>query len=132
MRGVSAFFSRCEGWHRDLFKNSIWGTKERPKDNPTRAFAVPSDEEVKLMQETADPVLGAAIAIMAWGGLRVSGLVNLSIMGDKWTTETKGKTQEGRIPAEARAAIPKAGLPLRSPFSSLTTAKIQDRFRYLS
>jgi integrase len=56
----------------------------------------------------------------------------LSINGAKWTTVTKGREQSGTVPQEAREAITRAGLSLRSPFEGFTTAKISKAFEYLA
>ena len=56
----------------------------------------------------------------------------LSVNGSRWTTITKGKEQTGEIPQEAREAIQRAGLPLRSPFEAFTTAKICKAFEYIA
>ena len=55
----------------------------------------------------------------------------MSITGCRWTATTKGKEQSGKVPEEAREAISKTGLPLRSPFGDLTATKILLRFIYL-
>ena len=50
--------------------------------------------------------------------------------GTRWTTVTKGKEQTGEVPQEAREAIHRAGLSLRSPFEDFTTARISKAFEY--
>ena len=70
--------------------------------------------------------------MMGQGGLRVGTLPGLSITGNRWSSTTKGKEQSGKVPEEAREAIMRAGLPLRSPFAGLTAAAIADRFRRLA
>ena len=66
------------------------------------------------------------------GGPACRALPGLSITGDRWSSTTKGKEQSGKVPEEAREAITRAGLPLRSPFAGLSAAAIADRFRRLA
>ena len=56
----------------------------------------------------------------------------MSISGDRYTCTTKGKEQRGKVPQEAREAIQKAGLSLRSPFEDKAVHQIEDGFRYLT
>ena len=67
---------------------------------------------------------------MAGLGLRVGGLSGLSITGTKWTTRSKGKDHAGKAPQEIRAAITRAGLPLRAPFAEYSAEKIRKAFEY--
>ena len=64
-------------------------------------------------------------------GLRVGGLPRLSISGTRWTTTSRGKQQSGKVLAEAREAITRAGLSLRSPFEATTSELIAKAFKYL-
>jgi hypothetical protein len=45
---------------------------------------------------------------------------------------SKGREQVGRIPEEARKAIQRTGLPLRSPFEGKKVNKIEDALKYLT
>jgi site-specific recombinase XerD len=128
---ASAFWTFLERRHSDL-RNPFRGTRERPRRKPKRALAVPSDAEVRILEAAAEPELAAAIVMMGQGGLRVGALPGLSITGARWSSTTKGKEQSGKVPEEAREAIEKAKLPLRSPFAGLSAAAIADRFRRLA
>ena len=92
---------------------------------------MPSDAEVRILQTEAEPELAAAIVMMGQGGLRVGALPGISITGARWSSTTKGREQSGRVPEEARQAIMRAGLPLRSPFAGVSGGAIADRFRRL-
>ena len=84
------------------------------------------------MEDAAEGWLKAAIVLMSQAGLRAGALPSLSISGDRYTCTTKGKEQRGKVPQEAREAIQKAGLSLRSPFQDKAVHQIEDGFRYLT
>jgi site-specific recombinase XerD len=128
--GASAFWTWLERRHSNL-RNPFRGTRSRPIAKPVRKLAVPSDLEIRELEAAADPVLRAAIVMMSQAGLRVGGLPGLSILGARWNTTTKGKQQAGKVPEEARAVLERAGLPLRSPFSTFTADQLRMRFAYL-
>ena len=127
---ASSFWTWLERRHAEL-RNPFRGTRSRPPKKPRRPLAMPSDAEVRLLEAEAEPALAAAIVMMGQGGLRVGALPGMSITGNRWTSTTKGKEQGGRVPEEAREAVLRAGLPLRSPFAGLSAGAIADRFRRL-
>ena len=129
--GASAFFTWLERRHPEV-RNPLRGSRVRPLSRPRRKLAVPSAEEIRLLQAAAAPSLRAAMAVMNEAGLRVGGLPSLPICGEHFTTTMKGKDQAGLMPEEARRAIERAQLSLRSPFAGLTASQIADRFRYLA
>lgn len=128
--GVSAFWTWLERRDAEL-RNPFRGTRSRPVNKPRRKLAVPTPQEIELLQAFAAPPLRAAIVAMARMGLRVGGLPGLSIYGERWTTTTKGQEQSGQVPDDVRKELERAGLPLRSPFAQLTASQIADRFRLL-
>ena len=131
---ASAFWTWLERRHLSL-RNPFRGTRERPAQRPARTLEVPSQPEIEALLEAADPVLRAAIAVMACAGLRVGALPSLAIYGERFTARSKGREQSGRLPEAAKAAkaaIERSGLPLRSPFAGLTAKKLADRFYYLA
>jgi integrase len=127
--GASAFWTWLERRHTEL-RNPFRGTRARPLSKPRRKLAVPSDAEIRILEAEAKPGLRAAIVMMSQGGLRVCALPSLSITGTRWTVTTKGKEQCGKVPEEAREAIQKAGLSLRSPFGTTTAELIAKAFEY--
>jgi site-specific recombinase XerD len=128
--GASAFWTWMERRHPEL-RNPFRGTRERPAMRSTRKLEVPSEEEISQMMKAADPLMRAAIAVMARAGLRVGGLPALSIRGERFTTTTKGREHSGRVPEEVRREIDRAGLSLRTPFGETTAPRIAARFVYL-
>src|SRR5271157_1411852 len=81
----SSFFTFLE--RRDAtIRNPFRGTKIRPRSTWPVA-TIPTQEEIAILIATADPVLSAALAVVAETGLRVGGLPTLSIReeGRYWT-----------------------------------------------
>lgn len=128
---ASSFWTWLERRHAEL-RNPFRGTRSRPAKRPRRKLEVPTDAEVLVIEQEADGWLKAAIVLMGQAGLRAGALPSLSISGDRYSCTTKGKEHSGKTPAEARAAIQRAGLSLRSPFKALTVHQIEDAFRYLT
>jgi integrase len=92
---------------------------------------IPSQEEIQILLDAADPLTRAAITFMAYLGLRVGRLPDFSITRNRWLTFTKGKKQSGEISDEIRAVITRGGLSLKGPFLPLTAQNLKDRFGYM-
>ena len=127
----SSFWTWLERRHTEL-RNPFRGTRARPLNKPKRKLEIPTDGEIRIIENAADGWFKAAIVMMSLVGLRAGALPSLSISGDRYTCTTKGKEQRGKVPEEAREAILKAGLSLRSPFKDKAVHEIEDRFRYLT
>jgi len=127
----SSFWTWLERRHRELH-NPFRGTRSRPLKKPARRLQVPSEGEVKLIEKVANGWLKAAVVLMNQVGLRVGALPSLSITGSHFTCMSKGREQVGLIPEEARKAVGRAGLPLRSPFEGKKVNKIEDALKYLT
>ncbi len=125
---ASSFWTWLERRHAEL-RNPFRGTRSRPAKKARRTLEVPTDGEVRLIEQAAEGWLKAAVVMMSQAGLRAGALPSLSISGTRWTATTKGKEQSGTLPQEAREAITRAGLSLRSPFKDWTTHKIEDALR---
>jgi len=69
---------------------------------------------------------------MSKSGVRAGALPSLSVSGDRYTCTTEGKEQRGKVPQEAREAIQKAGLSLRSPFQDKAVHQIEGGLCYLT
>ena len=114
---ASSFFTFLER-RFDEIRNPFRGTKARPTSTWKTAI-IPSIEEIKIIIETAEPVLRAALTIVAETGLRVGGLFGLTIKPDgTLITFTKGAQHihPELISENARSAIKAAGLDPRHPF----------------
>ena len=68
---------------------------DRPCSSYDRA---PETREIAELEPAAEPVLRAAIPVMARAGLQVGALPVLTIRGERYTTLSKGKEQAGTIP----------------------------------
>ncbi len=130
---ASSFWSRLEYWYSGQgLRNPFRGTRARPPKKATRKLEVPSEEEISILETSANPQLRAAIMVMSRAGLRVGALPSLVINGKGWKATTKGKEQTNVLPEAARKAITAAGLPLKGPFADLTAGKIIGRVRMLA
>ena len=127
----SSFWTWLERRHTEL-RNPFRGTRARPLNKPKRKLEIPTDVEIRIMEDAAEGWLKAAIVMMSKAGLRAGALPSLSVSGDRYTCTTKGKEQRGKVPQEVREAIVKAGLSLRSPFEDKAVHQIEDGFRYLT
>jgi integrase len=116
---ASSFYTFLER-RFDEIRNPFRGTKARPK--ATWAMAViPSREEIALIVETAEPILRAALMIVVETGLRVGGLIGMTIRSDgTLITTTKGAQHIHPEPLSeiVQLAIKTAGLDPRHPFKA--------------
>jgi site-specific recombinase XerD len=127
----SAFYTWMERRHAEV-RSPFRGTRARPKRKPMRTLAVPTAEEIETIIETAGPtLLGAAIRTMHMLGVRVGALPSLTIHGDKYATESKGKTITGPISDELKDALSSADLSARTPLCAVTADALAHRFTYL-
>jgi integrase len=129
--GASSFYGFLERETEGRIKNPFHGTRSRPPSMRKRILEIPSEEELSILLEAVDPhsELGAAIAVMAYRGMRVGGLPELTIKGGRFWTRSKGKDLSGELGTAAVEVLEAAGLPLRAPFAGLTARKIADRMR---
>jgi len=127
----SSFWTWLERRHTQL-RNPFRGSRARPLNKPKRKLEIPTEAEIRIIENAAEGWLRAAIVIMSQAGLRAGALPSVSISGDRFICTTKGKEQRGKVPQEAREAILKAGLSLRSPFEDKAVHQIADGFRYLT
>ena len=81
---ASSFWTWLERRHLEL-RNPFRGTRSRPKKEPRRKLEVPTDTEVRLIEQAAMGWLKAAIVLMSQAGLRAGALPSLSISGDRYT-----------------------------------------------
>jgi integrase len=126
---ASAFLSWMERRY-DGIKNTIRGTKSRPKQKAKKAADVPTAPEVETIIQAAPPPIRAAIAVMAFRGLRAGALPTLSMWGGRFTAASKGKNISGELPPRALKAIEAAGLSLKTPFHGFTVNAVEKAVRY--
>ena len=126
---ASSFFSWLERRHAEI-KNPFRGTKARPGKKAAKNIEIPTAPEVDAMlRELPEKMvdLAAAVAVMAYRGLRAGALPSLSINGGKFSGHSKGKDITGELPAVALEAIKAAGLPLRGPFAGVLPNTLEKR-----
>lgn len=132
--GASSFYGFLERETEGRVKNPFRGTRARPSPSRRRPLEIPGEDELRALLEAvgAHSELGAAIAVMAYRGLRVGALPGLTVKGGRFRTRSKGKELSGELGAAALAALEAAALPLRAPFGDLTARKIADRMRLVT
>lgn len=126
---VSAFFTFLERRHEGI-KNTVRGTKLRPNEEPKKSPKVPMADEVEIIITNAKPKLAAAVAVMAFRGLRCGALAEMTAWGGKFQTKSKGKIIRGILPEKAVKAIEAAGLSLKKPFAGLVTNNLEKEVEY--
>jgi site-specific recombinase XerC len=123
---ASSFFTWLER-RRAGIKNPFRGTKARPAKKQDRKIEIPSTPEVETIVRGLPIDLAAAVAVMAYRGLRAGILPTLSISGDRFFGRSKGKDISGVLPAAAQEAVKAAGLPLRGPFAGILPNTLEKR-----
>lgn len=123
---ASSFFTWLERRHAGL-KNPFRGTKARPAKKSVRGFAIPSAEEVEIIIRELPAYEAAAVAVMAYRGLRVGALPELSFTGGKYKTNSKGKDAVVVLPPEALEKIKAADIPLKKPFTGILPNTLEKR-----
>jgi integrase len=78
--GVSSFYTFLER-HFDEIKKSFLGTKTRPKAT-WKTAVIPSPEEIETIIESAEPLLKAALVIIAETVMRIGGLHSFTTKPD--------------------------------------------------
>ncbi|NNM67872.1 MAG: tyrosine-type recombinase/integrase [Spirochaetales bacterium] len=137
---VSGFYSflerrlswaaRRQGW--DGFFNPFRQSRAIPK-RKAQTVLVPSAEDVQTMLGGFPPLEAAAVAVMAYRGLRVGALPDLVISGDdEFRTTTKGQTYSGLLPDVVVSSIRSAGLDAQRPFKGISVEVLTARVFYLS
>ena len=115
---ASSFYTWLHRRHTAV-ENPFRGTKARPAKKPGRETVIPSAEEVEIMIRELPAFEAAAVSVMAFRGLRAGALPTLTINGEKFAGQSKGKKVEGKLPSAALDAIKAARLPRRRPFAGV-------------
>jgi len=105
--------------------NPFRGTKARPGKKAIKKIEPPSAAEIETIIRELPADLGAAVAIMAYRGLRVGALPTLTISGGRFSGSSKGKNISGELPPATLEAIKAAALPLRGPFAGQITNTLE-------
>jgi len=114
---LSSFYTFLERRYAEI-RNPFRGTKIRPRSSWATAV-IPSPKELETIQEKADPLLKAVLAVILETGLRIGALPELRVKADgSFYTLTKGKRFEGfeSLSRETRELLASAGLSGSRPF----------------
>jgi len=127
---ASSFFTFMERRYPEAVKNPFRGTRARPPKQAIKETVVPSYEEIETIMSVLPKSIAAAVAVMAYNGLRVGAIPLMHVRGTRYLTRSKGKDIEGDLAPEAITRIEDAGLLWRVPFGEDSATKIADTFRY--
>jgi len=126
----SSFFTWLERRHEGI-KNPFRGTKARPALKSKKTLAIPNATEVKKIIAAIPAYEAAAVAVMAFRGLRIGGLPEMEINGDRFKTRSKGKAISGELPGNVQAALKAHNAPdKRRPFAGITQEALARRIEY--
>jgi site-specific recombinase XerD len=126
----SSFFTWLERRHEGI-KNPFRGTKARPAKKTEKTLEIPNASEVKKIIAALPTFEAAAVSMMAFRGLRIGGLPEIEISGERFKTRSKGKDISGELPGKVLALIKTANAPdKRRPFSGITQEALARRIEY--
>lgn len=98
---IGAFYSFVQRISNNEFANPFRGTRAKPALQPVKELCVPSKEDITtiLASKEIPKKLRAAIAIMAYRGIRVGGLpgLNIDYANQSFTTMSKQKAYNGHL-----------------------------------
>ena len=123
---ASSFLSwecRRHGWFRNPFLRN-W---EKPPIEPVRLLRIPTDPEILRILEACAPIDAAAVAVLAYRGLRAGALSSLTIRSGRFRAKSKGRPISGEISSEVLGWITRAGLDLAAPFMGLSGPIVSHR-----
>jgi len=123
---ASAFFTWMERRHKSI-RNPFRGTRARPKREARKILAIPSAEEMGIIENAFSEKTAAAVFVMARVGLRVGALPSLVVRDGRFTCVTKGKEFRGILPPEVLKALKKYGA---RPFEDRTAGGIAESVKY--
>ena len=141
----SSFFTYVERVTSHTVMNPFRGSRARPRSRIVKELAIPSADELAVILDAFPAHLSAAVALMAFRGLRVGGLQNIAIdwKSATFATFSKGKEYRGHlagneliVPQEqllARMQPLKAqngGYLPRGPFRDIATGHFKSQVQY--
>jgi len=136
---IGAFYSFVQRISNNEFANPFRGTRAKPALQPVKELCVPSKEEITtiLASKEIPKKLRAAIAIMAYRGIRVGALPTLTIdytNNSSFTAFSKGKPYNGHFD-EKETLLPLAKFLTvfqgkKKPFNSMTAPQIKMQVAY--
>jgi site-specific recombinase XerD len=123
----SSFFTFLERRYPSV-KNPFRGTRERPEKRTAKKIEIPTEEEVQYIIEKSNEFVSAAVAVMAYRGLRAGALPSLEVIGNHFKAFSKGKETKGTFNKDVLFII--NNLPsVGSPFGGLSSGAIEHRIK---
>ena len=117
---VSSLYSELDRLSEGKIRNPFLRIDTKPGKERASDKAVPTAKELSAILANTSGQVRAAIAVMAYRGLRIGALPELTLATRDGKTTfnafTKGKPQAGVMPSEAMDAIEQAGLSRKKPF----------------
>lgn len=139
---LSAFFAYIERKSNGEIRNSVKGTKQRPKVTPTRKTKFYSmgtvdakhlkqiARDVKtILQHEKNKELKAIISIMAYRGLRCGAFEQMTVHGEQFRTVSKGEEVKGILPAICLQELDNAGVKRNEPFTTWTSNRVKQNVK---
>lgn len=138
---ISAFYSFVERVTNHAIMNPLRGTRALPKKTVKKSIVAPSEADVVaiLNCKLISRELRAAFAVMAFRGLRVGGLPNLTIDYEThaFSTISKGKEYRGNFDDSIQISGCKSVLDYlkvfkgkRKPFAELSDTRLKMQIAY--
>jgi integrase len=124
--GASSFLTWLSRRHKTV-TNPFRGTRARPKKIAKKELLIPNEAELEIIIDHFKGSTKAAVIVMAKAGLRIGALPSLSIRDGKYTCQTKGKQQQGKLTPEVLKALKPFGA---KPFAERTAAGIRESVVY--
>jgi len=127
----SSFFTFLERRHESI-RNPFRGTKARPTKKSVTELHIPSEQEVRTFVDMSQGMVSAAVAVMAYRGLRIGALPSIVITGNRFSAESKGKVVAGELSEDVVAHIKLVGLNAKKPFIGISEEALRLRIDRIS
>ena len=137
---IGAFYSFVQRISNNEFANPFRGTRAKPALQPVKELCVPSKDDITtiLASKEIPKKLRAAIAIMAYRGIRVGGLpgLNIDYANQSFTTMSKRKAYNGHLTeCDTVGSTPVLKYfnvfeGKKKPFNGMTTPQIKMQVAY--
>lgn len=130
---VSSLYSELERLSKGKIRNPFLRLATKPGKKKGGDKSVPTLAELETILNNTKGQVRAAIACMAYRGLRIGALPELRLATRDGLTIfeafTKGKEQKGELPQAALEAINKAGLSRKNPFEGENVNSLKMRIQ---
>lgn len=131
VNNVSGLFTYLERRYKGIV-NPFRGSRVKPKKVPKMKIVPPRPEEILRLVKAAKGVVKATIAVMSYTGMRIGGLPEMKVSGDRFYTMSKTREFSKLLPPNVREIIKKERLPIGQPFKGWKKMHLSDRVRHLT